>query len=76
MYSLEESFKKLVELQDKAISNGNLNAAIRIEVLKGKMTGIYDKKPVVEDNYHRKIKVEIVSADKNDQVSPQSITNN
>lgn len=51
-YSAKESFNKLKELQDKAEFNGNINAAIKAEELKGKLAGIYvEKKDVALHGY-------------------------
>ena len=43
-YSARESFNKLKELQDKAEFNGNINAAIKAEELKGKLANLYKEK--------------------------------
>lgn len=43
-YSAKESFNKLKELQDKAEFNGNINAAIKAEELKGKLANLYKEK--------------------------------
>lgn len=44
IYSAKESFNKLKELQDKAELNGNINAAIKAEELKGKLVNLYKEK--------------------------------
>lgn len=43
-YSAKESFNKLKELQDKAMFDGNINAAIKAEELKGKLANLYKDK--------------------------------
>ena len=43
-YSVKESFEKLESLQVMAVSNGNINAAIKAEELKGKLANLYKDK--------------------------------
>lgn len=40
-YTVNDSFLKLNALQDQALANKNLNAALKAEELKGKLKGLY-----------------------------------
>ncbi|OPZ76944.1 MAG: Terminase small subunit [Alphaproteobacteria bacterium ADurb.Bin438] len=47
-YDRAASFKKLCEMQDEAIKNGQMPSAIRAEELKGKLMGLYVEKSELE----------------------------
>lgn len=49
-YTGVESFDKLNELQREAIANGNINAALKAEELKGKLAGLYVDKVAQTDS--------------------------
>ena len=49
-YTGVESFDKLNELQMQAIANGNINAALKAEELKGKLAGLYVEKVAQTDS--------------------------
>lgn len=49
-YTGVESFDKLNELQQQAISNGNITAALKAEELKGKLAGLYVEKVAQTDS--------------------------
>ncbi len=49
-YTGIESFDKLSELQAQAIANGNINAALKAEELKGKLAGLYVEKVAQTDS--------------------------
>ncbi len=63
-YSVEQSFKKLCEIQDLALETDdkgnycNLSAAIKAEELKGKMYGIYEA-----DNKQKNIVIPVIKDD-------------
>ena len=43
-YTVEDSFRKLSEIQDLALKNKKLTDAIKAEELKGKLKGLYVEK--------------------------------
>lgn len=49
-YTGVESFDKLNELQNQAILNGNITAALKAEELKGKLAGLYVEKTAQTDS--------------------------
>ena len=63
-YSVEQSFKKLCEIQDLALETdnkgnySNLSAAIKAEELKGKMYGVYEA-----DNKQKNIVIPVIKDD-------------
>ena len=66
-YSVEQSFKKLCEIQDLALETddkgnyNNLSAAIKAEELKGKMYGVYEA-----DNKQKNIVIPVIKDDINE----------
>lgn len=59
-YTGIESFDKLNELQAKAITNGNLNVALKAEELKGKLAGLYVDKVAQTDTGGNDLKEPVV----------------
>lgn len=49
-YTGVESFDKLNELQQQAIANNNITAALKAEELKGKLAGLYVEKQATTDS--------------------------
>lgn len=66
-YSVEQSFKKLCEIQELALledekgNYNNLSAAIKAEELKGKMYGVYEA-----DNKQKNIVIPVIKDDINE----------
>ena len=48
IYTAEDSFRNLKFAQEKAIEQGNMNAYLKAEELKGKLLGLYTEKKDIE----------------------------
>lgn len=60
-YTVEDSFRKLSEIQVLALKNKKLSDAIKAEELKGKLKGLYvEKKEIFGDVAFEPLKIEFV----------------
>ena len=66
VYTAKQGFEKFKELQDKAVAEGNISAAIKAEENKCELAGLYVKK--VENTYktYPKVVVEVVNGSSED----------
>lgn len=65
LYTAKQSFLKFIELQEKALIENNINAAIKAEELKGKLTGLYIDRQETTINGASKVTFEV--ADERDK---------